>query len=115
MQNLLVRFWNDDEGALIAVEWLFFVTIMIIGLVVGLKTVQGSINNEFEEIASAIGALSQSYSFSGARSCESVDPVTGRRTSCASSNGSSFTDRVSSYNVDVCVDQTDTVGVVCPD
>ena len=115
MKHIVTRFWNDDEGALITVEWLFFVTIMIIGLVVGLKTVQSAVNNEMEEVASAIGSLSQSFSFSGSQSCPHVDPITGRRTFCASTNGSSFSDQTNAFQVDTCVDRFDAVGVTCPD
>ena len=37
MRKLLLGFWRDDQGALIATEYLFVVSILIIGLVLGLK------------------------------------------------------------------------------
>lgn len=115
MQNILTRLWNDDEGALITVEWVFFVTIMVIGLVAGLKTLQGSVLNELEEVAAAIGALSQSYRIAGNELCPTVDPITGVVTSCASNSGSSFTDQINAWQVDTCVERIDTTGVLCPD
>jgi Flp pilus assembly pilin Flp len=115
MQNVMTRFWNDDEGALITVEWLFVVTIMVIGLVVGLKTLQGSVLNELEEVAAAIGSLSQSYRIACNDLCPSVDPITGVVSSCASNSGSSFTDQINAWQVDTCVDRVDTTGVLCPD
>lgn len=85
------QLWNDDAGALIAVEWLFLATILIIGLVVGLKAVQQAVVNELEEFASAVGSLSQSYSFGGTSGC------------CASTSGSLFTDEFAErYLVDAC-------------
>ena len=115
MQNVMTRFWNDDEGALLTVEWVFFVTIMVIGLVAGLKTVQGSVNNELEELAAALGSLSQSYRIAGNELCPRVDPITGERSNCASNSGSSFTDQINAWQVDTCVDRVDTTGVLCPD
>ena len=104
MQNVMTRFWNDDEGALITVEWVFFVTIMVIGLVAGLKTLQGSVMNELEEVAGAIGAVSQSYSFGGTSGC------------CAFTNGSSFQDNgPNTYPVTTCTEGQDGGGSRCSD
>jgi Flp pilus assembly pilin Flp len=115
MRNVLSCFWNDDEGALITVEWVFFVTILIIGLVAGLKSVQSAVNNELEEVASAIGSLSQSFSFGGTQTCPHTDPLTGQRGFCASTSGSSFTDSTNAFQVDTCVERVDATGAVCPD
>ena len=115
MQRLLGELWNDDVGAILAVEWVFLVTILVIGLVVGLKAVQGSIITELEEIADAIGALSQTYQFGGSEHCCSVDPITGLRDCCAHVGGSSFTDRTNAFPVDTCVEGTDPAGALCPD
>jgi Flp pilus assembly pilin Flp len=65
MKRLMVRLWNDDTGALIATEWLFIVTIMVIGLITGLAIVRNSVVAELEEVAGAILSLNQSYSFTG--------------------------------------------------
>jgi hypothetical protein len=35
MRRMIKTLWNDDRGALIATEWLFVATIIVIGLVVG--------------------------------------------------------------------------------
>jgi Flp pilus assembly pilin Flp len=93
MQRLMVRLWNDDAGALIATEWLFIVTIMVIGLITGLAIVRNSVVAELEEVAGAILSLNQSYSFTGLR----MGPGEGRNGEdsrvIASTAGSVFVDR----------------------
>lgn len=65
MHHLLRNLWKDDAGALIASEFLFIATILVIGIVVGLTNVREAINAELTELGNAILALSQGYSFSG--------------------------------------------------
>ncbi|MFL5329960.1 MAG: hypothetical protein ACJ8C4_13730 [Gemmataceae bacterium] len=65
MKHLAAKFWNDDRGALIASEYLFVITILIIGIIVGLTSLREAIVNELAETANAILALSQGYSISG--------------------------------------------------
>jgi Flp pilus assembly pilin Flp len=103
MRHLMLKLWRDDQGALIATEWVFIATILVIGLVTGLKSVQQALNNELEEIAGAIGALSQSYSVGGTSGC------------CSSTNGSSFTDTTNTFLLDSCTEATDGTGDNCPD
>jgi len=104
MRHLMLRLWSDDEGALLATEWVFVVTILVIGLVVGLKSVQSAVLNELEEVAGAIGALSQTYSYAGTSGC------------CGSfTNGSSYSDEVDTFNVRACIGGTDGTGENCPD
>src|SRR4051812_2219576 len=76
MVKMLKKLWNDDGGALIATEFLFVATILIIGIVVGLSAVRVAVNAELTELANAILALSQSYTVSGQAGC------------CASTEGS---------------------------
>jgi Flp pilus assembly pilin Flp len=115
MSKTLQSLWADDAGAILAVEWVFFVTILIIGLVCGLKSVQHSVNTELEEVAAAIGSLSQSYSFAGTQRCCGVDPLTGQIRYGCRTNGSSFSDQTNLFPVESCVEGTDRVGVICPD
>ena len=105
MRHLLSKLWNDDEGALIATEWVFVVTILVIGLVAGLKSVQSALLNELEEVAGAIGALSQTYSFGGTKGC---CQFTG-------TSGSSFTDSTNTFEVTTCTGTLDEAGAACPD
>jgi Flp pilus assembly pilin Flp len=104
MARLALRFLRDDQGALIATEWVFVATILVIGLIVGLKAVQSAVLNELEEVAGAIGAVSQSYSFGGTRGC------------CGFTNGSSFSDDgPNTYPVTTCTEGQDGGGSSCPD
>ncbi len=65
MKHLASKLWNDDQGALIASEYLFVITILIIGTIVGLTSLREAIVNEMAETANALLALSQGYSISG--------------------------------------------------
>ena len=78
MFNLIRKLWNDDCGALIATEWVFVATILIIGLVVGLKAVESAVEGELIDFANAVSSLNQSFSFGGSSGC------------CASVAGSAF-------------------------
>jgi Flp pilus assembly pilin Flp len=106
MRNIMRKLWNDDRGALIATEWVFVSTIMVIGVVAGLKSVQQAVVTELEDMANAIGSLSQSYTFSGTSGC------------AASTLGSRFSDEIHSVNVQTNVENYNSPGnsaAVCPD
>jgi Flp pilus assembly pilin Flp len=64
MKYLLLNFWNDDDGALIATEFLFITVIIVIGLVVGLVYVRNATTAKLSELAQAILLLDVSYQFS---------------------------------------------------
>lgn len=59
------RWWQDDQGAVIATEYLFVVTILVIGVIVGLTNLRAALNAELTELGNAILALSQGYSIQG--------------------------------------------------
>jgi Flp pilus assembly pilin Flp len=74
MRNMMRKLWSDDQGALIATEYLFVTTIIVIGTVVGLTNVRDAVNAELTELGNAILALSQGYTISGSSgSAASVD------------------------------------------
>ena len=87
MRNLMVKLWNDDCGALIASEWVFVATILVLGAITGLVAVRQAVIAELHDYANALVALNQSYSFSGQSNCES------------STAGSSFSDGLDSIMV----------------
>lgn len=106
MRNFMLKLWNDDRGALIATEWVFVSTIMVIGVVAGLKSVQQAVVTELEDMANAIGSLSQSYTFSGTSGC------------AASTGGSRFSDTINRVNVtsnDPSFNSQASGASVCPD
>jgi hypothetical protein len=67
--TMLTKLWSDDAGALIAAEYLFVATILVIGIVVGLASVRDAVNSELAELANAYMALSQGYIISGQSGC----------------------------------------------
>src|SRR5262245_26273519 len=71
MRQLMLKLWQDDAGALIATEWVFVATILILGSITGLVAVRQAVLAELLDFANAVMSLSQSYSFSGQSNCES--------------------------------------------
>jgi Flp pilus assembly pilin Flp len=94
MRNLLSRFWDDDCGALISSEWVIVATILVLGMVVGLKAVELAVNDELSEYASAISAISQSYRYCGTSGA------------CAWTHGSRFSDTAETFTV-ICFNSFD--------
>jgi hypothetical protein len=84
MKTMLKKLWVDDGGALIAVEWMFVATILVIGAIVGIVAVRNAVNAELTGMANAIGALNQCYSFSGQQNC-AASTCGSQVTSCPSS------------------------------
>lgn len=69
VKSLWTKLWNDDAGALIASEFLFVATILVIGIIVGLSGLRVAVVAELTELGNAILALSQGYSVSGIIGC----------------------------------------------
>ena len=70
MRRLVTRLWQDDCGALIATEWVFVATILVLGAITGLVAVRQAVLSELTEFAQALMALDQSYSFTGQSNCQ---------------------------------------------
>jgi hypothetical protein len=69
MSKLMLKLWNDDAGALIAMEFLFIATLLFIGVMIGIVTVRNAVVTELYELAQAVMALSQGYTFDGLTGC----------------------------------------------
>src|SRR5881275_951468 len=69
MSQLMFKLWNDDCGALIATEWVFVATILVLGIITGLVAVRQAVISELTEFANAVMALNQSFSFAGQSNC----------------------------------------------
>lgn len=65
MKKLLTQLKNDENGMIISAELVLIVTIGVLGMIVGLNAVAGSINGELNDISSAFGAINQSYGYQG--------------------------------------------------
>ena len=59
----LQSLWNDDQGFIVSAELVLIATILVIGVLVGLTTMRDQVVQELGDMASAVGALNQSYSF----------------------------------------------------
>jgi len=70
MRRLMLKLWKDDCGALIATEWVFVATILVLGAITGLVAVRNAVNQELASFANAVLALNTSYSFSGQSFCQ---------------------------------------------
>lgn len=63
--HMLIKLYNDEAGFIVSSELILIATIGVLALVVGLSEVSSAVNQELEDVASAFGAVNQSYSFSG--------------------------------------------------
>lgn len=81
MKLVISRLWNEQQGAIVSAEILMIGTILVIGVIVGLKSVRDAVVSELGDFAQAISNANQGYCYSG---------VDGHG---AFSNGSVFNDR----------------------
>ncbi len=71
--KLLHALWQDEAGFVITSELLIIVTIAVIGLIVGYVAIRDALVQELGDVAAAIGALDQTYAFSGvSNSCSNA-------------------------------------------
>lgn len=63
--TLLTQLLNDEAGFIISAELVLVSTILVIGMIVGLSELANGINQELEDVASAFGAINQSYYVAG--------------------------------------------------
>lgn len=60
--NLLLKLWNDRRGYTSGVSLILVVTILGIGSIVGLATLKHQLNQEFNDVATGLQNLDQSFS-----------------------------------------------------
>jgi Flp pilus assembly pilin Flp len=65
MTYLLARLHADEGGFVVSAELVIIATLVVIGLIVGLAEVANGVNEELEDVGSAIGALNQTYVVQG--------------------------------------------------
>ncbi len=59
------QLWNDESGFIVSAELILISTILVIGMVVGLSEIQHAVVQELGDVADAIGAVNQSYRYTG--------------------------------------------------
>ncbi|WP_246864706.1 hypothetical protein [Spongiibacter thalassae] len=73
---------RKQGGFIMTTELVLLTSVMVVGMVVGLVSMRDSVNAEMEDVAEAIGALDQSYSFDGIQNVQETAFI----------DGSTFTD-----------------------
>ncbi len=68
---------KKQGGFVMTTELVLLVTVMVMGMVVGLVTMRDAVTAEMEDVAEAIGALDQSYAFQGIVNAENTAAVDG--------------------------------------
>ena len=59
--NLFHALKNDNNGFIVSAELVLVGTITVIGMIVGLSELSFNVNQELEDVGSAIGAINQTY------------------------------------------------------
>ena len=62
---MINKLFRDETGVIISAELALVLTIAVLAMVVGLSEVAVAVNTELNDLSNAIGALNQSYSFTG--------------------------------------------------
>ena len=61
--NILNALKNDDNGFIVSAELVLIGTICVLGMIVGLTELSYGVNEELEDLGSAIGGINQTYYF----------------------------------------------------
>ena len=65
MFAIVRRLYNDEAGFVISAELVLVLTIAVLAMIVGLSEVAVAVNTELNDVSNAIGALNQTYAFTG--------------------------------------------------
>jgi len=87
---MLKKLWNDEVGAIVGAEIVLVMTILVIGIIVGLASLRDAVVTELADVGGAIAALDQTYTYGGAIGHHSV------------TNGSHFHDALDSCDDAAC-------------
>lgn len=67
MKTITCALMNDEAGFIVSAELVLISSVAVLAMVVGLSEVAHGINQELEDVASAFGAINQSYDVCGQR------------------------------------------------
>ncbi|MCP4170637.1 MAG: branched-chain amino acid aminotransferase [Fuerstiella sp.] len=59
--NIFTALRNDENGFIVSAEIVLVGTILVLGVIVGLTELSYGVNEELEDLGSAIGSVNQSY------------------------------------------------------
>jgi len=65
MRTIIAQLLNDENGFIVSAELVLVATIGVLALIVGLTEVAFNVNQELEDVGSAVGNLNQSFSYNG--------------------------------------------------
>ncbi len=65
IMKMLNSLWKDEAGFVVSSELVLISTIVVLGLVVGLAEVANGVNEELEDVGSAVGSMNQTLRYSG--------------------------------------------------
>jgi hypothetical protein len=65
MTTLLHKLVHDEAGFIVSAELVIISTVLVIGLIVGLAEVATGVNEELEDVGSAVASLNQTYVLKG--------------------------------------------------
>jgi hypothetical protein len=61
--NLITALKNDENGFVVSAELVLVGTICVLGMIVGLTELSYGVNEELEDLGSAVGNINQTYYF----------------------------------------------------
>ncbi|MCA8988155.1 MAG: hypothetical protein KDA78_10960 [Planctomycetaceae bacterium] len=96
---MLREFFQDEAGFIVSAELVLIATILVIGLIVGLSSIQHAVVAELNDVGDAIGNVNQSYWYTGFSAEKSYGHG---RALKAYTRGSSFNDTVDDCDNDQC-------------
>jgi hypothetical protein len=67
MRTLLRKLWHDDDGSILATEYLMLGSIVALGSVSGLAAMRDATVAEMEDFGAAVHSINQSYNVAGMR------------------------------------------------
>ena len=56
MQRFLSKLWREEDGGLVAAEYVLLGTLLTIGLLVGVQAVQAGMLRKLAELATLVGS-----------------------------------------------------------
>lgn len=65
MKAFAQRFWNEQTGAIVSAEIMLVATILVIGSIVGLKSLRDSVVTELADVGQALSNIDQSFCYTG--------------------------------------------------
>ena len=64
MRCSMQLFWQDQRGTIELSSWFALVVMVCLGMIVGMSNLRNGITQQFGDVAQALEALDQSYSYS---------------------------------------------------